>query len=302
MSIAPCQPCTTGRQPSDGAAADQSAVRFRALGETFQGYLSKTPLAYTLFRAAECRRVRDVALVRPVLDLGCGAGDFAAYATDDGFDVGVDLLGDRVASATRKRGHRGFVQGDAARLPLADDSFRSVVALSVCEHFDDPNAAIREAFRVLRPGGRFVATIVLSDLHKHLFYPRLARRIGLTPLAKWYVRLHDDVFDHRAPKPRAWWEARLRKAGFRLITSRKIVAPRLASWFDFWLATAWPYRLWQRFGTPRVWRPTWLARRCWEAFQRLDGDQDDGAVLFVVAEKPGGPSKMAESVPYTADR
>lgn len=274
--------------------------------------MANTPLAYTLFRAAECRCVREVELLRPVLDLGCGAGDFAAYATDDGFDMGIDLLSDRLSAARRKGGHDRLMRGDATRLPLAQDSFASVVALSVCEHFDGPGAAIREVFRVLRPGGRFVATIVLADLHEHLFYPRLARRIGLSRSARRYLRLHDHVFDHRTLKPRAWWEAGLREAGFELITSRQIVSPRLASWFDFWLATAWPYRLWQRFGAPPVWRPKWFERLCWEAFQRLDenqrdGDQkdrdhEDGVVLFVVAEKPAEGPQRGRYVPRIVPR
>ncbi|MGH7140466.1 MAG: hypothetical protein ACREHD_32425, partial [Pirellulales bacterium] len=104
MSLAHCQPREASRESDDRLSARNSAVRFKPLGEIFDGYLANTPLAHTLFRAAECRRVRDLTLIRPVLDLGCGVGDLAAYATDDGFDMGVDLLGDRLASARRKRG------------------------------------------------------------------------------------------------------------------------------------------------------------------------------------------------------
>jgi SAM-dependent methyltransferase len=47
----------------------------------------------------------------------------------------------------------------ANRLPFADASFDTVISTQVWEHVEDPGAAAREAFRVLRPGGHLVVTV-----------------------------------------------------------------------------------------------------------------------------------------------
>ncbi|HUY32816.1 MAG TPA: class I SAM-dependent methyltransferase [Pirellulales bacterium] len=269
----------------DPMVCESNAVWFLPLAAIFGRYLRNAPLAYALFRSAECRHLASLELTRPVLDLGCGMGEFASHAVRDRLDVGVDVS---IAPLTRARTQgrfRSLVQADAAQLPVAGESFASVLAVSVCEHFTEPVASLAEAYRVLTPGGRFVATIVLADVHEHLFYPRLLRRLGLAWLARRYLRVHDSVFRHRVLESREWWEARLAEAGFNVVLSRKIIAPGLARRFDCWLATAWPYRLWRPFGTLRVWRPLWFERWCWRMFQRLDMDEEEGAVLFVVAQK-----------------
>lgn len=53
----------------------------------------------------------------------------------------------------------GVVRGDARRLPFADGSFDVVITSEVLEHIQDDVAAIAEMVRVLRPGGRFAATV-----------------------------------------------------------------------------------------------------------------------------------------------
>ncbi len=272
-----------------GVHKGEQELEFRNHVNIFDSYVSHTPLAYTIFRGSECCALCSVDSKRPVLDIGSSTGEFAQWALTEPSDAGVDLSHSRLRQAFARGGHASLAQADAAALPYPDDAFASVLAVSVCEHLARPGAALAEAFRVLRPGGRFVATIVLADIHQHLLHSRLCRALGLRWLAGLYERLHDRVFDHVALHERDDWERMLAAAGFRLVEGRKILSPRLIRWFDFWLITAWPYKLMQWLGMrPFVWRPRWIARLCWKWFQSIDEDAaDEGSVLLVVAEKPG---------------
>ena len=64
---------------------------------------------------------------------------------------------------------RGIVDvfGDGQRMPFADASFDTVVALEVFEHIRDPDACLEEIERVLRPGGKILITVpFVAPLHQ----------------------------------------------------------------------------------------------------------------------------------------
>ena len=95
---------------------------------------------------------------KDVLDLGAGTGHYAALARAAGarLSVALDSTLEMLASAPRPA-----VAADASLLPVRDASVDVVVAALLLSFVLDRRAVLREAARVLRPGG----TLVLSDLH-----------------------------------------------------------------------------------------------------------------------------------------
>src|SRR5262245_17105294 len=94
-----------------------------------------------------------------LLDVGCGTGHHLAALRQRGFEVaGVD--GSQVM-LDRARRHNPGVDlrcSDVESLPFADASFDLVLSVEVLRYLPKPGAAIREMGRVLRSGGRCLAT------------------------------------------------------------------------------------------------------------------------------------------------
>jgi len=125
-----------------------------------------------------------------VVDLGCGPSTHTlelATQTPSGKIIGIDASEFLITEARRQveasgRSNIDLICSDAARLPLADGSVDFVWARLLVQHLREPQCAIEEAHRVLRPGGR----ICLVDTDRETFfihpYPR-----GRSDLVKFIV-------------------------------------------------------------------------------------------------------------------
>lgn len=104
-----------------------------------------------------------------ILEIGVGTGLTLAYFTPQSRVVGADLSLDMLKVANRKRAGgalphvRGLMVMDACRLGFADESFHAVTAQFVITLVPDPEQALAEMDRVLKPGGEIIISSRLVD-------------------------------------------------------------------------------------------------------------------------------------------
>lgn len=119
---------------------------------------------------------------KKVLDMACGAGFLSNALAASGHDVtAIDLSEDslRVARLYDRTKSVRYLSMDAGRLAFPDASFDAVFAMDFLEHVEDPSVMIREAARVLKPGGIFFF---------HTFNRNLLSYLLVIKGVEWFVK------------------------------------------------------------------------------------------------------------------
>ncbi|MEO0362221.1 MAG: class I SAM-dependent methyltransferase [Pseudomonadota bacterium] len=140
---------------------------------------------------------------REALDVGCGEGRFCRLLAERGVRaVGLDPT-KRLLEEARRRDPAGtYVEGRAEAAPFADGAFDLVVAYLTLIDIEDYRAAIREASRVLRPGGGFLIANLTS-------FNTAGQPRGWSPGADGALTFEiDDYLEERAIRS-AWRDMRV---------------------------------------------------------------------------------------------
>lgn len=290
MSIEPAaSPRTDKAIDSDAsnlATPDRSPAKTHH--DYFGAFLDRAPLALAIWRASEAKALEQVAIVPPVLDLGCGFGEFAGVFFEGTVDIGVDPSQADLSRAEDAGKHALLIRGDARALPMPDGSVNTVLSNSVLEHIPGPTRVLAEVFRVLRPGGTFAFTVVTRHMSDEMLVPRVANRIGARVIARVYASAYHRLFSHVSLYSKDAWAQMARDAGFELVAVDNILTRKAFLAFELLLLTAVPSQVVRTLAgrrlnlVPRPVRHTAL-----RPFRRLmEGNRDQLTNVLVVARKP----------------
>lgn len=165
----------------------------RAHADRASAYFSRNAHAWNAIRSLQVEEtaveagIQDMLGVEPfdaLLDIGTGTGRIielldGKFARAIGVDQSHDMLS--IARTHLDRAGISGVQvrhGDIYALNLPRDSFDVVTIHQVLHYLDDPGRAIREAARVLRPGGRLMIIDLAPHMLEHLRDEHAHRRLG----------------------------------------------------------------------------------------------------------------------------
>ena len=173
-----------------------------------------------------------------LVDLGTGTGRILElFAERARRGIGVDINRDMLAYARAKLERAGLShchvrQGDLYNVPVEDGSTDGVVLHQVLHFLDDPATALREAARLLAPGGRLLvvdfAPHELEFLRDEFAHQRLG--IESAQLRQWLSDAGLDLAEHKALRPNvkhgpqkltvSLWLARQARAGGRSVSAK----------------------------------------------------------------------------------
>jgi SAM-dependent methyltransferase len=269
------------------------------LTELLTAYWFAPPVA--LWRAVELRVAAEVRYERPILDLGCGDGLIGQvlFGTEGCVDVGFDPWLDQLRQAARSGVYGHLDLADGHRLPYPNDTFATVFSNSVLEHIPDVGPVVREAGRVLKPGGRFVFTVPSDAFHSLLDGYIRPMQAGNLDEAERYAASVDMWLEHHHYHTPEEWRDLLSSAGMTLVKAPYYVPEKVERLWDRMngrYGVSRPRSAWGILVSPRLrflGHQTLLRRlivrnlsRRWRSYYEMDvfpGEKGGG--LFVVAEK-----------------
>jgi len=171
-----------------------------------------------------------------ILDIGCGVGVYVQRFRALSDDVhGVDVDPERVREASALLPN--IREASAERLPYPDEIFDVALSHEVLEHVPDEQRAVREAYRVLKPGGYLVVFVPnrFYPFETHGFYWRGVYHFGNIPLVNY---LPNPLRNTICPHVRAYTRAGLRQL-FQGLDGQIMVHRRIFAGYDNIIAR-WP--------------------------------------------------------------
>jgi ubiquinone/menaquinone biosynthesis C-methylase UbiE len=196
-------------------------------------YVGLAPLALAIERSMECEILSRVPFERPILDIGCGDGIFAKVLFAERVDIGIDPNANELACARSLDAYVELLECRGDAIPRPDSCYRTIFSNSVLEHIPQVDRVLREAYRLLAPGGAFYLTVPSDRFEQYACISRLLSWLRLRRIQKLFRNFYNRFWAHYHCYSPELWAQRLRDAGFEIVASRSYAPGGICTLDDF---------------------------------------------------------------------
>lgn len=208
------------------------------MNKYFKKYLKVAPFALAIWRAQEANAINTEDLKSPLLDIGCGFGEFAGVFFNKTIEIGIDIDAKNIVLAAQKKRYKRLILCDARKLPFNNNSFKTIISISVLEHISNVSDVFFEAYRVLKPNGKFIFTVPTSEINSKFIMPKVLRKLGFNLLADVYLKTFHKVFKHKVVISKEKWLKLAKKANFKIDFVQGSITQTQLNMFEFSLPFA----------------------------------------------------------------
>jgi ubiquinone/menaquinone biosynthesis C-methylase UbiE len=187
-------------------------------------FVNNFPVTHALPRACEAIALSKLNYKKPILDLGCGDGQFTLYAFGkNSIDIGVDKNKKNISEAKALGVYKMLIASNAQNIPLKSSSINTIISNSVLEHVDDLGKVLKECFRLLKKEGRLIITVPTPLVCQYQFWSKFI---------PFYRNFKKAIWKHKNYFNKKGWIQELQKAGFKIIKLKTINSRPTIMWAD----------------------------------------------------------------------
>ncbi|MDR0922611.1 MAG: methyltransferase domain-containing protein [Lactobacillales bacterium] len=154
-----------------------------------------------------------------VLDVGCANGKLLSMLSEKNpkfIGAGIDLSDEMIKMAESRYPEFSFVQGNAEHLPFDSGTFDQIICSASFHHFPHPEEFLKEAYRVLKPGGK----LLIAEIH----IPSL-----VLPFYNFYIDKFNKEGDVKVYRPKEIRQL-MNEAGFKVNPKTKLKLQIQLNW------------------------------------------------------------------------
>lgn len=250
--------------------------------------LKTIPAFRALLRSVESRFFRQVGLIGPVLDVGCGDGHFAQMTFTQPLAVGIDPWWGPLQKARNTGMYNQVLQGFGDKLPFPNHTFGSAISNSVLEHIPDVQPVLNEISRVLQVNGRLLITMPSHNFSQNLGGAAFFTGLGLPGMADRYRHFFNRISRHAHTDRAEVWADRLAQAGFAVERWQYYFSPEALRALEWGHVQGLPSAVLHKLTGHWILAPWRSSLRRTEAWVRPFYNEEapaNGAYIFFIARK-----------------
>jgi len=190
----------------------------------------------SLLRALEAKLMSNLKLEGPILDLGCGDGNFTSVLLSNSNVIGADFSLKKIIKSKKKNFYSDLIVCKAQKLPVKNNIFNTLLMNCFLEHIKEESVenVISEVNRVLNIGGRSYITVNSNEFGYFDPVNIYCKNVKIKFLSQLWQIYKNKRLALYSLKDYSYWKELFNKTGFRIVDSKKYLTSQTEKKFFLW--------------------------------------------------------------------